>query len=198
MAQPLKDGARRVGAGIGEKLAGNHLEQIAADKGLLGALDERRIFARPVVAFARPDGGCPVEAIGGGRGRARQPRGRPAGRLELVAMDRRDLPHVVDDQDLVGQVEHKVALVRGPRQPQPHRLELKDEVVAEGAVEPEMLVFTAAEQSDERAQHRKHRGLAAALLLREALGGLGDFAGDPVRAHPLDMGRGQDGDESRQ
>jgi hypothetical protein len=44
------------------------------------------------------------------------------------------LPHVVDDQDLVGQVQHEVALVGRARQAQPHRLELEDEVVAEGAV----------------------------------------------------------------
>ena len=95
-------------------------------------------------------------------------------------MDCRDLAHMIDDQDLVRQIQHQIALVRGPRQTQPHRLELKHEIIAEGAIEPEMLVLTAAEQIDQRAQQRKHRGLAAALFFRKALGGRGDLAGDPL------------------
>ncbi len=46
----------------------------------------------------------------------------------------RDLTHMVDHQDFVGEVQHQVALVRRARQTQPHRLELKDEIVAERAV----------------------------------------------------------------
>ena len=45
-------------------------------------------------------------------------------------------PHVVDDQDLVGQIEDEVALVLGARQAQPDRLELKHQIIAKGAVKP--------------------------------------------------------------
>src|SRR5207244_13444436 len=56
VAQPLEDNAWRVGAGIGEELADDDLEQIAASKGGPGALDQCRIFAWAVVALVRPDG----------------------------------------------------------------------------------------------------------------------------------------------
>jgi hypothetical protein len=68
-------------------------------------------------------------------------------------MDRRMLAHMVDDQDFVRQVEDEVALILGARQFERHRFELEDEVVAEGAVEAEMLVFAAAEQIVQRTQH---------------------------------------------
>ena len=87
---------------------------------------------------------------------------------------------MIDDQDLVGQIQHQIALVRGPRQTQLHRLELEHEVIAERAIEPEMLVFAAAEQIDQRAQHRKHRGLAAALFFGKALVASADLAVDPL------------------
>ena len=77
-------------------------------------------------------------------------RGRPAVErpptLEIVAVKRRLLAHVIDDQDLVGQVEHEVALIGRTRQAQLHRLELEYEVVAEGAIKPEMLVLGAGKQ----------------------------------------------------
>ncbi len=53
---------------------------------------------------------------------------------------------MVDDQDLVRQVEHKVALVSRARLLEPDRLELENEIVAEGAVEPELLVLWAGKQ----------------------------------------------------
>ncbi len=144
VAQPLEDDARQIGAAIGEKLARNHLEQIAADEGLLGAFDERGVFAGAVVAFGRRR--APARGRGD-RAPSRVARGSPAVELprefELIAMSRRDLAHMVDDQDLVRQVQHQVALVGRPRQAQRHRFELKHQIVAERAVEPEMLVLGA-------------------------------------------------------
>jgi hypothetical protein len=77
---------------------------------------------------------------------------------------------VVDDHELVGQVEHQVALVVGPGDPQRDRLELEREVVAERAVEAEVGVVGRAEQVSQRADHGEQRGLAAPLLLLEAPG----------------------------
>ena len=54
--QPLEHNARRVGAAFGEELTADHLEQIAADERILGALDEPCVFALGVIAAARPDG----------------------------------------------------------------------------------------------------------------------------------------------
>ena len=111
--------------------------------------------------------------------------------LEFVAVGRRDLAHVVDDQDLVGQIEHEVALVIRAREVQAHRFELEHQIVAERAVEAEMLVLGAGEQIRQNAQYRKQRGLAAALLLRKALRALGDPAIDPVGADVAETCRGQ-------
>src|SRR4051794_31654821 len=95
-------------------------------------------------------------------------------------MGRRHLPHMIDDQDLVRKVEDEIALVLGPRQAQRHRLELEHQIVAERAVEPEMLVFGTVEQIAQGAQNREHRRLAAAALLREALLRLFDLARYPI------------------
>src|SRR5439155_17256693 len=91
-------------------------------------------------------------------------------------------PHMVDDQDLVGQIEDEVALILGARQFEPHRLELEDQVVAERAVEAEVLVLRTSEQVVQGAQHRKDAGLAAALFLREMGIALAYRAGDAVLA----------------
>ena len=135
-----------------------------------------------------------MEAIRSRRGRALQVARRNAPHIEFVPMGRRDLPHVVDDQDLVGKVEDEIALVIGPRQPQLHRLELEHQIVTEGAVEPEVLVLGAAEQIDQRAQNREHRGLPAAALFREALLALLDLARYPIMPDPLDANCGQTGE----
>ena len=135
-----------------------------------------------------------MEPIRSRRGRARQVARRDAPHIEFVAMRLRDLPHVVDDEDLVGQIEDEIALVLGPRQAQLHRLELEHQIVAKGAVEPEVLVLGAAEQIDQRAQNREHRGLPAAALLRETLLGLLDLARYPIAPDPLDANCGQIGE----
>ena len=108
-------------------------------------------------------------------------------------MGRRDLPHVVDDEYFVGQIEDEIALVIGPRQPQFHRLELEHQIVTKGAVEPEVLILGTTEQIDQGAQNREHRRLPAAALLRETLLGLLDFARYPIAPDPLDADCGQVG-----
>src|SRR5204863_1239569 len=123
------------------------------------------------------------------RGGARQAAGRMAGDLEFVAMDRRMLPHMVDDQDLVRKIEDEVALILGARQFEPHRLELEHQVVAERAVEAEMLVLRTSEQVVQGAQYRKDAGLTAALLLGKPDIALAHLAGDAVLAEMGDLGR---------
>src|SRR5438105_15707251 len=111
-----------------------------------------------------------------------------AGDLEFVAVDRGMLAHMIDDQDFVGQIENEIALILRPRQSEPHRLELKDQVVAEGAVEAEMLVFGTAEQVVQRAQYRKDAGLPAALFLGKPRIALAHLASDVVFAEIGEIG----------
>ena len=103
----------------------------------------------------------------------------------------RNLPHVVDNEDFVGQIEDEIALVIRPRQPQLHRLELEDQIVTKGAVEPEVLVLGTAEQIDQGAQDRKHRRLPAAALLRKTLLGLLDLTRYPSAPDRFDATCGQ-------
>ena len=75
---------------------------------------------------------------------------------------------MIHDHELVGQVEHEIALVGTPRQPRANRLELEGQVVAEGAVEAQVWLVRMTEQLDERPEHGEDRGLAAAILLGES------------------------------
>ena len=84
-------------------------------------------------------------------------------------MPHRPVRHVVHDEDFVGHEEHQIALIRRALELELHRLELVGEVVAEGAVEAEMLVLVLAEEVDDRAHQAEDRGLPAALLLRHDL-----------------------------
>ena len=52
---------------------------------------------------------------------------------------------MIDDQKLVGQEQHEVALVGGAGQAKLHRLELEDEIVAERTVEAEHVVLITGE-----------------------------------------------------
>src|SRR5439155_9523989 len=52
-AQPVEDEARAVGARCRQELAGDYLEEIAANKRLLRAAHQRGVFAGAVVAFGR-------------------------------------------------------------------------------------------------------------------------------------------------
>src|SRR5204862_368237 len=108
--------------------------------------------------------------------------GRLARHFEFIAMHSRMLAHMIDDQDLVRQIEDEVALILGARQSKAHRLELEDEVVAERAIEAEMLVLGTPEQIVERAQHREDARLPAALFLREERVALSHLARDMVFA----------------
>ena len=74
---------------------------------------------------------------------------RQAGRVEAVAAKVVAVVPglgrmVVDDEDLVGQVEHEVALALGALQRVLDRVELEGEIVAEGAVEAEIGVLVGA------------------------------------------------------
>ena len=64
---------------------------------------------------------------------------------------------MVDDQDLVGQIEHEVALALLALEPVVDRIELEGEVVAEGAIEAEIRILVGPEQRGDGAQHREHR-----------------------------------------
>ena len=88
---------------------------------------------------------------------------------------------MVDDEDVVGQEEHEVAVTLVARHGEPNRIELERELVAERTVEPEMGVVRAAEQIDERAHHREQRRLLAAQLFREPFVGDPNRSGDGVR-----------------
>ena len=77
---------------------------------------------------------------------AREAGRRAAGGLEVVAPAHRDLAAVVDDDQLVRQVQHEVALVRRPLEPQADRLELERQVVAEGAVQAEVRLVGMVEE----------------------------------------------------
>src|SRR5205814_8249978 len=104
-----------------------------------------------------------------------------------VAVDRRMLPHMVDDQDLVRKIEDEVALVLGARQFEPHRLELEHQIVAERAVEAEMLVLRTSEEVVQGAQYRKDAGLTAALLLGKSDIALAHRARDAVISEMVDL-----------
>ena len=193
-AQALEHRGRRVRAGFGEELAQHHLEQVAPAKRLLGASDRARIGTRPMVVAARHAAGAPalVRVRRGGAGDA--PR-VPGGTDEIVAMAHRPPRHVVDDQDLVGQEEHQIALVGRAREGAFDRLELVCEVVAEGAVKPEMLIPVAPEQIDDGAQQAEDRGLPAAPLLGHGFRRRADRAGDArrVRLQALDRVQRREG-----
>ena len=139
-----------------------------------------------MVALAWAAGLQAIEAVRSRWCRARHVARRDIPHIEFVAVCLRDLPHVVDHEDLVGQIEDEIALVLRPGQAQLHRFELEDQIVAKRAVEPEVLVFATAEQIDQGAQNREYRRLAAAALFREALLALLDLAQYPIAPDPLE------------
>ena len=189
-AQPVEHRRGRVGAALAELLAQHHLEEVAPAERILRAIHRRRILARLVVVLGR--------LVGWGRERvgvlprvARHVARVAGGRDEIVAMPHRPVRYVIDHQDLVGYEEHQVALVGRPLELELHRLELVGEVVAEGTVEAEMLVFVVAEEFDDRAQQAEDRGLPAALLLGQDFHGRVDL---PAHAIALRLQRGDGGE----
>ena len=129
-------------------------------------MDDRRVGAGLVVARARHGGGARERT--GCRPPAGQAGGGTAARLEVVAAPLGHLAAMVHDDQLVGQVEDEIALIGGARQARADRLELEREIVAEGAVEPEVRLLGVPEELDQRAQQREHGGLTAPIFFREA------------------------------
>ena len=127
---------------------------VAARRDAVGGLERLGDFVARQ-AFGRKTLACIVVAVGPGLGRI-----------------------VVDDQDLVGQEQHEVALARLALELVVDRVELEGEVVAEGAVKAEIGVFRGLEQGGDGAQHGEDRRNAAALLLGEDTAGFGDVEAD--------------------
>ena len=165
LAQAAEELRRRRGAGLEEGLAGDHLEEIAALEGLAGHADDRRVRAGLVVA--RPGHRRGPRERARGRRRAGQAGGGAAAHLEVGAPPLGYLAAVVHEEQLVGEVEDEIALVGRARPPRADRLELEREVVAEGAVEPEVRLLGVAEERDQRTEHREDRRLAAPVFFRE-------------------------------
>ena len=172
LAEAAEQLRRRRRAGLEESLAGDHLEEIAALEGLAGQTDDGRVRAGLVVTRAGHRGGARERARR--RRRAGQAGGGVATRLEVVAAPLSQLTAMVDDDQLVGEIEHEIALVGRARQARPDRLELKREIVAEGPVQPEVWLLGVPEEIDQHAEQREHRGLAATVLFREAHRGRAD------------------------
>src|SRR5262249_32647158 len=125
--------------------------------------------------------------------RARETNRGPAGELEVIRVSQRDLALAVNHVQLVRQVQDQVtqaavpaAVWLGPVCAQAQRLELEGQVVAEGAVEPEMFVWPR-EQRDHLPNRAEHGRATAALLFRHESGRLGNADGDAlsqVRGRP--------------
>ena len=72
---------------------------------------------------------------------------------------------MVDDDDLVGKVEHQIALAFRALQLLFHRVELEGEIVAESTVEAEIAVGGTVEQIGDRPQRREDGRHARAIFL---------------------------------
>ena len=95
-----------------------------------------------------------------------RPRVRHAVALELVLVALDLLLLAIHVPDLVAEEEVQI-FVAVARQLLFDRLELEQQVVAEGADQPEAGILFAAELFDQRAQNRECRGLLAALFFGE-------------------------------
>ena len=102
----------------------------------------------------------------GACGLAAEPGGRHSAHLEVIGVPDRLLALAVQDPDLIRQVQHEVALGRGTIQPEPDRLELERQVIAERPVQAQVRV-RAAQRRRDLPQRGEHRRPAAALLLGE-------------------------------
>jgi hypothetical protein len=169
LAQPAKQLRRRIGTRLEERLPRHHLEQVTALERIAREAHAIRVFAGGVVAGSLHARGTPIRLA---PALAREPVRGAAIAIEVVTPAHRPLASVIDDDELVGQVEDQIALVFGTREAQAHGLELEGQVVAEGAVEPEVGILRTGEEPLQRANHREDRRLLAALLFREARAGL--------------------------
>ena len=192
MAQPVVEGGGRRAPGV-EHVARHDLEQVAAGELLPGLLDHPGIAARYRIRRklplrngpARPRPG-PLAGLVGGR--PRQPFGRPGRGRELVGVALRGLPLAVQHPQLVRQVQHQVTLSLIALMPEPDRLELEGQVVAESAVQAEMRV-RPGQRRDHLAQRGEHGGPVAALFLRESGVALRDDDLDRAAAGRHDLAR---------
>src|SRR5439155_9065308 len=172
-------------AGGEERLARNDLEGVAALEGLAREADQGGIFPALVVGATGHASGPDVRL--GGPSPQKAP-GRAARDLELVTPAHCDLAPMVDDDQLVWEIQNKIALFGRSLEAPADRLELKRQVVAEGAVEAEVRLVRVMEEGAERAQEREHRRLPTALLLGESACGRSHCAVQPLLGgrHPLD------------
>ena len=107
-----------------------------------------------------------VPAPAGACGLAAEPGRRHSAHLEVVGVPDRFLALAVEDPDLVRQVQHQVALGRGTIQPEPDRLELERQVIAERPVQAQVRVLAPQRRRD-LPQRGEHGRPAAALFLGE-------------------------------
>jgi hypothetical protein len=75
---------------------------------------------------------------------------------------------VVDDDEIVWDVQHEIALILGSGSTQSDRLELERQIVAEGSVQAEVCVLRRREGADHGTEHREHARLTAPLLFWKA------------------------------
>ena len=108
------------------------------------------------------------------------PRGGNFAAREFVAEALDLLRLAIHEPDVVAQEQVQV-LVAVARQLALDGLELEQQVVAEGADQPQARILLAAEFLDQRAQNGKHRGLLAALLLRKQARQRAQAAGQNAR-----------------
>ena len=73
----------------------------------------------------------------------------------------------VDDKQFVRQIEHQIALVFGALQTETDRIEGEGQVVAERAIQAEVIVPIDVEGSENRPQSGENAGLLAAFLFEE-------------------------------
>ena len=155
-----------------EHLARHHFEQVAAPEAFLGLFHQPGIFAWRMVAARRHMIG---RAEWVGTIVTWQPGRVETGAGKLVAVLPGFRRIMVHDEDFVGQVKHEIALAVRPVQLEGHRIELEAEVIAEGAVEPEIGILVRLEERDNRTQHGEDGRYARALLLGEGARGFADL-----------------------
>ena len=166
LAESSKNGRWRRLARLAKGLAQDDLEEIAALESGARLLDRRCVLSGAMIrARSHTLGGH----VSGFHPIPRKRACRLPVDLEIVRIAHRALFPMIHDDELVRQVEDHVALVIRATLPEFNGLELKREIVAEGAVQPEVDVVGAPEDVDDGAEHREDAGLLAALLLGDAL-----------------------------
>jgi hypothetical protein len=171
LAKPAEDGRRVRRARLAEGLAQHDLEQIAPLECVARLLDAGGVFAGNVVRSLS-------DVVTGDEGNVRAVAGKRFRRgfleVEVVRKAHRALFSMVDDDQFVRQIEDEVSLLGRALELRGQRLELKREVVAERAVEPEVNVVGTPKHVDDRAEHGKDAGLLATLFFGCAHGARAD------------------------